>query len=333
MRTTLLRTALAAGLAFALAGVGAQAADFNMKCGVLSFNDAEHGYIQMLKEGIEKVSNGKIEVKLFPRGQLGSPAAMVQGLQLGTIECFVMPVDFFAGIDARAGVFSTPFMFKDRAHSNRVFSDPKLFDTVNNLLVDKGVVGVMLAGQADGRYIAKVPLRKLSDFKGKKMRVNATDAERERMKRLGASAIPMGLQDMITALHNGTIDGTMSGQTIHTNFKLYTYSKTLLKTEDTLLVTYAGISKKWLDSMPPDLRKTVLDTIRGMKAKAVELAAEEDRTLSQKWRERGGTFFTWPKEDMDEFRKRVGSVGEDITAKNPAVNAYYKKVKAVSDKY
>jgi hypothetical protein len=55
--------------------------------------------------------------------------------------------------------------------------------------------------------------------------------------------------------------------------------------------------------------------------------------LSQKWRDRGGSFFTWPAEDMAEFRKRVGSVGQDVTAKNPAVNAYYKKVKAVSDKH
>ena len=334
MRPTLLRTAVAAGsiLALPLAGGSAQAADFNMKCGVLSFNDAEHGYTQMLKEGIEKVSDGKIEVKLFPRGQLGSPAAMVQGLQLGTIECFVMPIDFFAGIDSRAGVFSTPFMFKNRAHSNRVFSDPKLFDTVNNLLVDKGVVGVMLAGQADGRYIAKVPLRKLSDFKGKKMRVNATDAERERMKRLGASAIPMGLQDMITALHNGTIDGTMSGQTIHTNFKLYTYSKTLLKTEDTLLVTFAGISKKWLDSLPADLRQKVIDTARGIQKQYIALTDAKIKEQEAEWIKNGGEFIFWTPQEMDEMRKTLGTVGEVVTAKTPELKAFYELVKGYSNK-
>jgi len=334
MRMTLLRTALGAGsiLALTLAGGSAQAADFNMKCGVLSFNDAEHGYIQMLKEGIEKVSNGRIEVKLFPRGQLGSPAAMVQGLQLGTIECFVMPIDFFAGIDSRAGVFSIPFMFKNRAHSNKVFSDPKLFDTVNNLLADKGVVGVMLAGQADGRYIAKVPLRKLSDFKGKKMRVNATDAERERMKRLGASAIPMGLQDMITALHNGTIDGTMSGQTIHTNFKLYTYSKTLLKTEDTLLVTYAGISKKWLDSLPADLRQKVIDTARGMQKQYIALTDAKIKEQEAAWIQNGGEFISWTPQEMDEMRKTLGTVGEVVTAKTPELKAFYELVKGYSNK-
>jgi TRAP-type C4-dicarboxylate transport system substrate-binding protein len=247
MTSTNRRTASAALLAAGLlTGFGlaspATAADFTMNCGTLSYNDAEHAYIIMLKQEIEKASKGRIQVDLFPRGQLGSPAATVQGQQLGTIECMAQPIDFYAGLDPRAGIFSIPFMFKNRAHSNKVLADPEVFNTVNSLLESKGIVGVMLAGQADGRYIAKNPLRKLTDFQGKKMRVNATDAERERMKRLGATAIPMGLQEMITALQNGTIDGTMSGQTIHTNFKLYTYSKQLLKTEDTLLVTYGTIS-------------------------------------------------------------------------------------------
>ena len=332
MRTTLLRTALAAGLAFALAGGAAPAAEFTMKAGVLAFNDADHGYLIMLKERLEKATNGRIEVKIFPRGQLGSPPAHVQGLQLGTIEAAVMPIDFYAGVDPRAGVFSIPFMFKDRAHSNRVLQDPALLKTAQNLMVDKGIVGLIIAGQADGRYIAKNPLRKLSDFQGKKMRVNATDAERERMKRLGASAIPMGLNDMITALHNGTIDGTMSGQTIHTNFKLYTYSKTLLKTEDTLLVTYPTFSKKWLDSLPPDLRTTTLNVAQSMQKDFIELTGVKIKEQEAEWTKNGGEFIRWSPEDQAEMQKKLATVGEVVTAKTPELKAFFELVKGYSNK-
>jgi len=337
MSITSRRIVSVAGSALAVAlwaGFGtAQAAEFTMKVGTLSFNDADHGYALMLKENVERVSKGRIEVKVFPRGQLGSPAAMVQGLQLGTIEGFVMPIDFFAGIDPRAGVFSIPFMFKNRAHANRVFSDPKLYNTVLNMMVDKGIVGVTLAAQADGRYIAKVPLRKMSDFAGKKMRVNATDAERERMKRLGATAIPMGLQDMITALHNGTIDGTMSGQTIHTNFKLYTYSKTLLKTEDTLLVTFGAVSKKWLDSLPPDLAKAVVDTGRSLQADFIKLCGEKIKEQEAEWIKNGGEFITWSPQEMEEMHKKLATVGEVVTAKTPELKAFFQLVKSYGDKY
>jgi TRAP-type C4-dicarboxylate transport system substrate-binding protein len=311
----------------------AQAADYTMKFGLLTIGDTQHYFADALKEALAKATNGRVEVKVFPRGQLGSPSAQVQGLQLGTIEAFMAPVDFFAGVDPRAGVFSIPFMFKSRHQSTDTVQDPAVFDEAMTMLEGKGIVGGMIGAQADGKYIAREPLRKLADFNGKKLRVNATDAERERMKRLGATAIPMGLAEMVTSLQSGVIDGTMSGISIHVNFNLDTVSKVLLETNDTMLVSYCGVSKRWLDSMPPDLRKTVVDTIRAMKPQFRKFADEEDATLTKKWRERGGSFIKWSDADMAEFHKRVGSVGQDITAKNAALNAYYKKVKAVSDKH
>ena len=336
MRTTLLRTASIAGSVLALAlagGVGtAPAAEFTMKAGVLAFNDADHGYLIMLKDRLEKATKGRIEVKIFPRGQLGSPSAHAQGIQLGTIEAAMMPIDFYAGIDARAGVFSIPFMFKNRDHSNRVLQDPTLLKTIQELMVSKGIVGLIIAGQADGRYIAKNPLRKLSDFQGKKMRVNATDAERERMKRLGAAAIPMGLQDMITALHNGTIDGTMSGQTIHTNFKLYTYSKTLLKTEDTLLVSYPTFSKKWLDTLPSDLRTTTVNVGRSLQKDFITLTGVKIKEQEAEWIKNGGEFIRWSAEDQAALRSKLATVGEVVTAKTPELKAFFQLVKGYSNK-
>jgi len=336
MKTSLLRTALVAGSIIALPFAGsfgaARAAEFTLKGGVLGFNDADHGYLIMLKDRLERATKGRIEVKIFPRGQLGSPSAHAQGIQLGTIEAAVMPIDFYAGIHPKAGVFSIPFMFKDRDHSNRVLQNPDLLKTIQNFMVGKGVVGLIIAGQADGRYIAKNPLRKLSDFQGKKMRVNATDAERERMKRLGATAIPMGLMDMITALHNGTIDGTMSGQTIHTNFKLYTYSKTLLKTEDTLLVTYPTFSKKWLDSLPSDLRTTTLNVGRSLQKDFIKLTGVKIKEQEAEWIKHGGEFIRFSAADQAEMKKRLATVGEVVTAKTPELKAFYQLVKGYSNK-
>ena len=335
MARTFSRAAALASTIVALAcGFGtAQAAEFTLKYGVLTINDTQHFFGNAVKEAVEKATKGRVEVKVFPRGQLGSPSAHVQGLQLGTIEAFQAPIDFFAGVDPRAGVFSIPFMFKSRQQATRAVQDPAVFDEAMTLMENKGIVGVMIGAQADGKYIAREPLRKLSDFNGKKMRVNATDAERERMKRLGATAIPMGLAEMVTSLQSGVIDGTMSGISIHVNFNLDTVSKVLLVTNDTMLISYAALSKKWLDTLPPDLRKTVVDTIRSMKPVIAKLSDEEDASLTKKWLGRGGSFIKWSDADMAEFHKRVGSVGQDVTAKNPTLNAYYKKVKAVSDKH
>jgi len=318
--------------AFCLPVIPAKAAEYTMKIALVTLEDTQHWYANKLKEVLEKATKGRVEVKVFPRGQLGSPASTIQGLQLGTIEAAMYPIDFFAGVDPRAGVFSIPYMFKDRAHANKVLQDKDLYDYTLNMMNDKGIVGVMLVGQADGKYIARNPIRKVADFNGKKMRVNATDAERERMKRLGATAIPMGLGEMLTSLKSGVIDGTMSGISIHVNFNLQDISKTLLKTEDTLLITYAGISKKWLDSLPPDLRETIIKEARALQPWTIDASNREDSTLTKKWLDRGGEIIEFSPADTAEFHKKLDSVGATVTAKNPAVKAFFDKVKAVGAK-
>ncbi len=94
------RAVLALSLALGL-GVAAQAAEFTMKLGSSSADDAESNYLAEMKKVIEADSKGRIEVQLYPRGQLGSQSAMIQGLQLGTIEGIHIPADFFAGVDPR----------------------------------------------------------------------------------------------------------------------------------------------------------------------------------------------------------------------------------------
>jgi C4-dicarboxylate-binding protein DctP len=202
-----------------------------------------------------------------------------------------------------------------------------------NLFADKGIIGGTLGTIADGKYIARNPLRKVTNFQGKKMRVNATDAERERMKRLGATGIPMNLADMVTALQSGVIDGTMSGISIHVNFNLDTVSKVLLVTNDTMLISYLGVSKKWLDSLPPDLRGKVVTALRGLGTEFARLADKDDEQLTAIWKSRGGSFIEFSPQDHAEMKRLTESVGDDVTKNNPAVNAYYKKIKAISAKY
>ena len=179
---------------------------------------------------------------------------MIEGLQLGTIEGYENPADFFAGVDPRFGEFSIPFLFKSTDQANKVLADPEFNAFVLKMAEAKGIVGVNLAVAAESLYFgAKKPLKSIDDFKGMKLRVNATPAERARMGALGATAVPMGLPEMITSLQNGVIDGTMSGMSIYTNFNLQNVGKTLLETHDTLLVSFGGLSKAWLDKLPPDL--------------------------------------------------------------------------------
>ena len=325
---------LLTAFAAAAAVTSAEAADFTLKWGVVTRGDMQEKFGHKLAEVLPKATNGRVEVKVFPGGQLGNPAALLEGVQLGTIEGYENPADFFSGVDARYGVFSIPFLFRDTAHANKTLADPELNAYILDMAESKGLVGVNLAVAAESLYFgAKKPLRTLADFKGLKLRVNATPAERARMAALGATAVPMGLPEMITSLQNGVIDGTMSGISIYTNFNLQNVGKTLTETHDTLLISYGALSKAWLDKLPPDLRKIVVDEARKLQPWARQTGVDEVAELRARWVEKGGEIITLPATDQAELEKRLKPIGAEVTKSDPVLKAFYDKLQATSAKY
>jgi TRAP-type transport system periplasmic protein len=329
-------TAFALAVAFpaAFQAAPASAAEYTLKWGLVTRGDMQEKLGHKLGEVLAKATNGRVEVKVFPGGQLGTPAAILEGVQLGTIEGYAIPADFYAGADPRFGEFSIPFLFNSVEQANKVLGDPEFNNYVLHMAENKGLVGIMLGVAAESFYFgAKKPLKHIADFKGLKLRVNATPAERARMAALGATAVPMGLQEMITSLQNGVIDGTMSGISIYTNFNLQNVGKTLLMTHDTLLISFACLSKAWLDKLPPDLRKIVVDEARKLQPWARQTAVDEMASLNKVWLSRGAEIVTLPPAEQAELEKRLKPIGKQVTSGNKVLTDFYNLIQKTSAKY
>src|SRR6185503_5891330 len=121
-------------------------------------------------------------------------------------------------------------------HASATVLDPALNEYFLNLAEAKGIVGLGTYGAGASNYSAKSPILKLADFSGKKLRVNATAMEREKMKRLGATAVPLPLNEVLPSLQRGVIDGTMSGTSVFVSMKFNDVVKTITVTNDTMLV-------------------------------------------------------------------------------------------------
>jgi len=325
---------LAAGFAaLALFAAPVTAAEFVMKFGTATFNESQHQYIKFYKEAVEKASNGRIEVGIYPRSELGPIPRMIDGLQLGTIEAYIGPADFYVGVDPRFGVLSTPMLFKNNDHASATVLDPALNEHLLGLGEPKGIVGLGTFGLGSSNYAAKSPILRLADFSGKKLRVNATAMEREKMRRLGATAVPMPLNEVLPSLQRGVIDGTMSGTSVFVAFKFNDVVKTITVTNDTMLVSLAVVSKVWLDKLPPDLRKIVVDEGRKAQVRTHKWEQEFTKTLEVAWKDMGGQMHTLPPDDLAKMSDLLKSVGDDVTKDQPPVLEELKKVRAVAAKH
>jgi len=328
-----LRLSLAVGAVVAtVAAVPVLAADFEMKIGFVTFRDQQHWYADLLKQEIEKATNKRIDVKVFPRGELGPIPQQIEGTQLGTQAAYIAPTDFFAGVDSRFGIFSIPTLFRSKAHGAKTLTDPELSKELRDLGKGKGLQTVAVFMHSAAHYMAKKPIATLADFKGLKMRINATKAERAKMAAFGATGIPMPLGAVLPALQRGEIDGTMSGIAIYANMGFADFSKTLLKTEDQFIVSAATLSTVWLDKLPPDLRKTVVDIAHGLLPKITEMSLAADKTLEAKWASQGGKIITLSPEEQEKFLAALKDIGNKVTADDPPAQALLKRVREVGAK-
>ena len=326
------RLLLAAAMA-ACAAAPAAAAEFVMRFGTATINESQHQYLKYYKEAIEPASNGRIEVQIYPASQLGPIPREIEGVQLGTIEAFITPTDFYVGLEPRYGVFSIPTLFRDMKNAADTLADPELNKEILGLAESKGLVGVGVYVASAADYLAKTPLRSIEDFKGKKFRINATAAERERMRLLGAAAIPMPLTEVVPGLERGVVDGTQSTVSVFVNFKFYDIAKVLTQTDDTVICPIVFFSKVWLDKLPADLRKIVMDEARKLQPRVQEAAYSNTDDSRKQWAEHGGSIIKLAPAEQAKLIATLKPVGEIVTKSNPAVNAFYKKVQAIAAKH
>jgi TRAP-type transport system periplasmic protein len=333
MTGKLFAIAAAAALAWLAPIAPARAADFVLKFGTATINETQHQFIKFYKDELEKASGGRIEVQVYPASQLGPIPREIEGVQLGNIQGFIGPVDFFVGVDPRFGVFSAPLLFKDDANAEATIHDPAVQKAMFDLAAPKRMVGIATLSIGASDYGAKKPILRLADFSGKKLRINGTELERQKMAKLGATGVGMPLSEVMPALDQGTIDGTISGLSVFVALKMNDLLKVITVTNDTYIIAIAVISKPWLDSLPPDLQKIVLDTGAVVQAKAQSWEVDFTKELEQKWTATGSTVQSLPPDDLAQLKTLLAPVADDTTKDQPAVHDMLQMVRAVVAKH
>jgi TRAP-type C4-dicarboxylate transport system substrate-binding protein len=101
-----------------------------------------------------------------------------------------------------------------------------------------------------------------------------------------------------------------------------------------LLVSFGGLSKAWLDKLPPDLSKIIVEEARKLQPWARQTAIDEVAALRKVWLEqRGGEIVTLPAAEQAELEKRLRPIGADVTKDNPVLKEFYDKIQATAAKY
>jgi len=314
------RAALAAALLALTAVAPPVHAGTTFKCAMGTINDVQHEWCKRFIARIEKASSGLIAGQIFPAGQLGSTSQLVQGVQLGTIEAVLTPPEFLIGLDPRFMVLTSPYLFDSMDHAHRVLNDREFRDRFTTLAESKGVIGVSLFVYGPAGIALRTPLHGPDDVKGKKLRINATPIERAMMTALGASGVPLGLGEALTAVQQGTVDGVQSALPAIANLKFFESAKYYATTNHFFITSMAFVNKRWLDGLPAAVKTAVLDEGRAIQPEILDVAKEKIAAAETTWKQ--GSKDGWLDLTADQrqaFRNRLEGVDARVIQENPAV--------------
>jgi TRAP-type C4-dicarboxylate transport system substrate-binding protein len=325
------RAAAAAGavvLSLALAPAAAQAQDktYTMKITLATINDQIHAFVRNYAAALEKASGGRIKPEIYPASQLGSIPRQTEGVQFGAIQCQVVPPEFLVGIDERFEVMAAPGLITSMAQGQRLAADPQVSKLMLSLGAEKGLHGVGLFMVNPSAIASKTPIRHLVDFKGKKIRIFASQFQSVAFDRLGATPVAMSLGDVLPALQQGAIDGAVASTAVFTAFHYQDAAKYVTETGQPAIFGIVEISKKWYDTLPRDLQQ-VIDQTAAKESVAVNPQATEITENSRKiWTASGGELISLPPDEQASLLKLLSSVGADVSKTKPLLSAAYKIV-------
>jgi tripartite ATP-independent transporter DctP family solute receptor len=162
---------------------------------------------------LEKATNGKYSIQMYPSMQLGGEKEMTEQAQVGALQIARISVGPIGTIVDELNVFNMPFVFKDEAQMRKVIDGPigtELLDKLTRSSARLVGLGWMDAGTRN--VYSDKPVTKPADLKGMKIRMMGNPLFVETMNAMGGNGIAMGFNELHQALNSGVVDGAENNE-------------------------------------------------------------------------------------------------------------------------
>ena len=320
-------------LAGLTAPAGAQGAPpITMKLSTATLNDTQHEWMKRFAAAVEKDSGGRIKAELYPASQLGAIPRQIEGTQFASIQGWVGPPEFLVGVDERYEALSAPGLFSSRQQYEKTIQDPAVRDLMLGLGANKGLIGAGIFPIGPSSIITKKQVQRLADFAGLKIRVLASPFQLELIKRMGGSPVAMTLADVLPAIQQGALDGSLTTMTQYTTLHYIDAAKFVTETDQPYVTSIAVLSKKWVEGLPPDLQKIVRDDAAKVSTDIVPFVDTFFDEQRKVWIASGGSATHPPAEDQAALLAKISSIADDLSSSKPALSEAVKAISAVAAK-
>lgn len=238
---------------------------------------------------VEKESNGRVEVKLYPSSQLGSAREMMEQVTMGTLDMTCCDTaDWAATLNIpQLAVFNLPFLTKDLSTQAELIRTI-VAEEVPKMLKGSGVRLLMTYSNGIRQpLLKKAPINSLEDIKGLKMRTAETPLYVNLWNCLGASTVTSAWSEAYTILQQGVADAVEADATGLVNQNLQEQGKYLSKIGHLGAIYCVLMNENKWNSIPTDLKEIIQKCALESQEKQLSSRQAADDSAEKKMEEAG----------------------------------------------
>ncbi|TSI03574.1 TRAP transporter substrate-binding protein [Lysinibacillus sp. BW-2-10] len=277
-------------------------------------------------EELEKLSDGRMNVQIFPASQLGAEADMVQQIETGAVEFGFLTNAYMSTREDSLNSWFMPYLFNnlDEAVAMRESEEAK---QMLESLSSQGLLGLdfMFAGNRhvlmkDG--FAETP----EDLKGKKIRIIGSPAMQSYWEKVGAGPVAMPLPEVYTSLQTGVIDGIDIDLDALVTEKYYENAKYLTLTNQMTFPTVIVVSQSVYDQLPAEDQEIVKQAMKTAVDWGVQEAVAREKANLETLKAAGVEVL----EDIDNapFQAVSDEVKKEFSDKSEIVKSFIETVES-----
>jgi tripartite ATP-independent transporter DctP family solute receptor len=199
-------------------------------------------------------TGGMHSISVFPAGQLGNDAQMLQQLQTGALDMAFMPIAEITNRIPEFGALYAPYLADDVAAAYALLGSDEARAMLDQLPAKIGVVGIGYAVGGMRQILSRRPVQTVDDLRGLKLRVTPLDPIRDFYVLLGAAPIPLPIGSVYDALANGQIDAIDMDLENTWKQKYYELGETLIVSNHMMFPMIGLVSGVKWRTLSPELR-------------------------------------------------------------------------------
>jgi TRAP-type C4-dicarboxylate transport system substrate-binding protein len=209
---------------------------------------------------ITRRTDGRVKVKLYPGGVMGSEATVLRKMRIGQLHGGAFTSGGLTGVYREIDVYGLPFLFRSYAEVDYVRS--RVDDRLRAGLEDAGLVVLSLSETGFAYFMSTRPVQDLADLRRTKVWALETDRmTRTALEISGVSPVSLPISDVYTGLQTGLLETVAAPPMAAIGLQWHTKVKFLADSPVAYVVGVLALDPRAFSRLSPPDRKVLREVI------------------------------------------------------------------------